>query len=118
MNSKDIIICIKPELADRVRETWHNQDTSILGECFPANIQLVGLKPMLPTLEQIEYLERIGSKQILPKEYRIYIGNDVEEITERHGGVELPASILDDNSLFYKEVIFRIRNIIGSLYDN
>ena len=53
-----------------------------------------------------------------PDNYTIYIGGDVTQATERLGGIEVPAQVLEDLTQFREEVLHRLRRYIGSPQDN
>jgi hypothetical protein len=118
MEIKDIFISVqdhlKKELVDRVFSADAHR---ILEDARPHGLNMNDLKPQFMTNEQIAHLKRIGC-YVPPINYKIYIGDNVEEVTEREGGVELPSRVLYDDRLFRDQVLYRIKSIVGSLRDN
>ena len=89
-----------------------------IDKMFPVEIRPLRARPVFPSNEQVDYLKGIGIDMPQPETYRIYIGSDVDKITERQGGVELPAKVLEDYDTFKEEILLRIRRIAGSPIDN
>lgn len=120
--AKQIIISINETLLERLQNLLNGSDARrILGyeETFPYEIQATDWRLLFPTYAQIEYLERLKGRKIqAPEVYRIYIGNDIDNVTERPGGAELPSLVLDNEDLFRREILLRIRNIVGSPRNN
>ncbi len=121
MTSK-IIISINKTLEEKLLSLFSEEDARRIlsyGETFPFQIETTDWKPMFPSKAQIAYLEKLkDSKLPKPESYRIYIGDDINEVTEKPNGVELPSQILDNKTLFRKEVLYRIKEVIGSPRDN
>ena len=117
--TKEIIINLKEELSDKFLQCWNSADRdNILRNIFSTTIQIIGVKPIFSSEEQMEYLKSIGVDVPPPENYRIYIGDDISSKVERYSGVELPASVLDSTEEFREEILYRIRRIVGSPEDN
>jgi len=91
----------------------------VLGDIYDQGmISLSGSRPVFPNQSHLDYLTSMGVPEVQLPHYRIYIGRDISEVTERSGGVEIPATILDRAEEFKQEVIMRIRNKFDSARDD
>lgn len=81
-------------------------------------VTIKSLRPLFPSVAQIEYIKSIGLKIPELEQYRVYIGSEILDIKEYYGGVELPISVLDDASTFDREITERVRKEVGLISDN
>jgi hypothetical protein len=119
MKSKEVYISVSEELALPFSELWHSPETrQVFEKTFPADIRLMDAIPQWLTNDQIQYLESLGEKMQEPDTYRMRIGQEVQQVTEHVGGVELPSTVLETTEAFQKEVVARLRKVIGAPEDN
>ncbi len=94
---------------------------SFLEGLMPFEVTFHGSRPLFPSMEAVGYLRSIGveiDKFGASNIYRVYIGREISEIKEHYGGVEIPASVLNDPHEFREQVLERIRRVVGRSEDN
>lgn len=77
-----------------------------------------GATPKLSTEATKNFYEAIGCECPLSENYMISINDKVTEPKEHYDGVELPRSVLTDDSLFNKELFNRTIQYVGTKLDN
>ena len=119
MEGKNIRVYMKFNLKGRFLEAWKKSDTSSitlprLDKVTLPRIEVIAseTKPIFLGANQRSHLREFNSQRLIRADYKMYIGEDVLEKTERYRGVELPKEVLYAPEIFQEQVIRRIYNIV------
>ncbi len=118
---KEILIKTDSKNLTRLNAIWkedRNAAEQILGKAYEAIINTGVGKHELLTIEQAKAAAFALGESLLSDAYKLYIGPDVAEPREMFNGAELPDTVLDTPEAFRKEVLYRLRCVIGSHEDN
>lgn len=120
VDQKNVLITVTvPELSAFTKHFYADISQQTLSGLHDAIIRIVGVFPDMSRDEQIELFSKNMNVAVgVPGEYRMHVGTDIQTNRETTASIELPVSVLHTPAIFQKEVIARLRVVIGAPSDN